>query len=236
MKSLYPLRGIVPVLNTPFTNSGTLDLGALKRHAEVAINAGVDGFLVPAMASEVYKLTTKERIKILETVVGVTNGRVPVFAGTGEKSFQHSQKLLKLYLKLGYKQVLFQIPYEDNSQFRNQFMKLADLKPDVIMLQDWDPTGYGLPDSLILELFEKVDSFRCLKVETVPAGIKYSRLLKLTGGRLNVSGGWAVTQMIEGLKRGVHAFIPTGMHYIYTQIYQDYISGNRKDAENLLGV
>jgi 4-hydroxy-tetrahydrodipicolinate synthase len=103
----------------------------------------------------------------------------------------------------------------------------------MIMLQDWDATGYGLPDDLILDLFETVPAFRCLKVETVPAGVKYSRILDLTKGRLNVSGGWAVSQMIEGLQRGVHAFMPTGMHWIYCEIYKLWKSGNEIEAETL---
>jgi 4-hydroxy-tetrahydrodipicolinate synthase len=100
----------------------------------------------------------------------------------------------------------------------------------MIMLQDWDASGYGLTDELICELFESVEAFRCLKIETVPAGVKYSRILELTNGRLNVSGGWAVTQMIEGLKRGVHAFMPTGMHWIYTEIYRLWNSGKEEEA------
>ena len=103
----------------------------------------------------------------------------------------------------------------------------------MIMLQDWDPLGYGLPDKLIFELFEEVPAFRCLKIETVPAGVKYSRILELTNGQLNVSGGWAVTQMMEGLKRGVHAFMPTGMHWIYSEIYQLWRAGKTSEAEQL---
>lgn len=90
-----------------------------------------------------------------------------------------------------------------------------------------------MPDDLILELFLKVEAFRCLKVETVPAGVKYSRLLELTGGKLHLSGGWAVTQMIEGLKRGVHAFMPTGMHYSYCRIYDYFKAGDLERAEAL---
>jgi len=96
---------------------------------------------------------------------------------------------------------------------------VAEKVPETIMLQDWDFSGYGLSDELILELFETVPAFRCLKIETVLAGVKYSRILELTNGKLHVSGGWAVTQMIEGLKRSVHAFMPTGMHWIYTEIF-----------------
>jgi 4-hydroxy-tetrahydrodipicolinate synthase len=112
-------------------------------------------------------------------------------------------------------------------------MDLAALDPEIIMLQDWDATGYGLADELICDLFENVPAFRCLKIETVPAGIKYSRILELTEGKLNISGGWAVSQMIEGLQRGVHAFMPTGMHYIYTSIYKLYKEGQQEKAEEM---
>jgi len=45
MKELYPLRGIVTVLNTPFTADDKIDIPALKRNAEEALKAGVAGFL-----------------------------------------------------------------------------------------------------------------------------------------------------------------------------------------------
>jgi len=134
---------------------------------------------------------------------------------------------------MGCRQVLFQIPFENETQFKKQFYDLAAIGPEIIMLQDWDANGVGLSDALILELFREVDAFRSLKIETVPAGVKYSRMLELTDGKLHLSGGWAVTQMIEGLKRGVHAFMPTGMHLIYTAIYQYFKSGDIEKAEAL---
>lgn len=233
MKTLFPVKGIITVLNTPFTNDNQVDLHALKKHVAVAMQAGVSGFLVPAMASEVYKLTHKERLQMVEAVLKETDNEVPVFAGTGETDLGRSLRLLKEYIDLGCENVLFQIPFENIEQFKKHFMEMASLQPNVIMLQDWDPSGYGLPDELILELFERVESFRCLKIETVLSGSKYSKMIELTGGRLHVSGGWGVTHMLEGLERGVHAFMPTGMHFIYTQIFRDFISGNIKEAEDL---
>lgn len=230
MKQLYPLLGIVTVLNTPFKTDDTIDLEALKNHVREAMNAGVAGFLVPAMASEVYKLSETERIKIVEAVLSEVNGKIPVIAGAGETDLNKSKQIIRRYLDLGCRNILFQIPFENENQFRTHFMSLAEMEVDMIMLQDWNASGYGLPDELICELFETVETFRCLKVETVPAGVKYSRILELTGGRLNVSGGWAVTQMIEGLKRGVHAFMPTGMHWIYTEIFRLWTSGKEEEA------
>jgi len=233
MKQLYPIFGIVTVLNTPFKTDDRIDFEALKNNVLEAMNAGVSGFLVPAMASEVYKLSEDERVKMVETVLETVNGKVPVIAGAGETDLEKSRQIISRYLGIGCKNILFQIPFENENQFRSHFMELAALGPEMIMLQDWDAMGYGLPDELICELFESVEVFRCLKIETVPAGVKYSRILELTGARLNVSGGWAVTQMIEGLKRGVHAFMPTGMHWIYPEIYRLWTSGQMQEA-NLL--
>lgn len=233
MDPVYPVQGIITVLNTPFTSSGALDPPPLRHHVQYAMDAGVDGFLVPAMASEVGKLTLEERIKVVEVVLDAADSEVPVFAGTGETDLHRSKKLLSSYLEIGCSHVLFQIPYQDRTQFRNHFRELASLQPEVIMLQDWDASGYGYPEDLIVNLFEEEEAFKCLKVETSPAGVKYSRILELTDGELHVSGGWAVTQMIEGLKRGVHAFMPTGMHYIYTEIYNDYINGRKYRSRKL---
>lgn len=231
MKELYPLSGIVTVLNTPFNSEYSIDFQALKNNVREAVNAGVAGFLVPAMASEVYSLSETERIMMVEAVLDEVNGKVPVIAGAGETDLVKSKRLLTEYQKAGCRNVLFQIPYRDNRQFKDHFMELASCDPEMIMLQDWDSSGYGLPDELICELFDSVEAFRCLKIETVPAGVKYSRILNLTGGRLNISGGWAVSQMIEGMRRGVHAFMPTGMHYIYTHIYRLFADGQKEEAQ-----
>ena len=233
MKELFPLSGIVTVLNTPFDKLGNIDLPSLRKNVQYALKAGVAGFLVPALASEVATLSISERLQMVETVMAEIAGNVPVFAGAGEPDVEKRKQIVKEYLAMGCQNILFQIPFENEGQFRSQFYEVASLGVETIMLQDWSVNGYGLPDNLILELFQQVETFRCLKVETVPAGVKYSRLLTLTEGKLHLSGGWAVTQMIEGLKRGVHAFMPTGMHRTYCTIYQYFKAGESKKAEQL---
>jgi hypothetical protein len=159
MKNLYPLHGIVTVLNTPFSAANQLDLAALQSNVGEALKAGVSGFLVPAMASEVQKLSNAEKLEMVETVLKTVNGVVPVFAGTASASVRESGELIKSYQELGCKHCLIQIPYISDDQFKADFYALADKGPDVIMLQDWDAHGYGLPDQLIMELFEKVPIF-----------------------------------------------------------------------------
>ena len=101
------------------------------------------------------------------------------------------------------------------------------------MLQDWDPNGGGIPVELLATLFKQVPAFNAYKCEVVPAGVKYSAVLEATGHRLHVSGGWAVMQMIEGLDRGVDAFMPTGLHRSYVAIYRLYHNGDVEAARAL---
>jgi len=232
-KKLPDLHGIITVLNTPFHNDDTIDLSAVARNTERAIRAGVAGFLVPAMASEVSTLSEYERREVVRTVVQTSAGRVPVIGGCSAPT--HAERLSNLHLMgtLGCAAGLVALPYEDDQHYAAQAAELAEAAPGFLMIQDWDATGYGVPVSLIARLFKKIPKLRAIKVEVVPAGRKYSEILEATDGKLHVSGGWAVSQMIEGLDRGVHAFMPTGMHEIYTQIYTLYRNGHRDDAQEL---
>jgi 4-hydroxy-tetrahydrodipicolinate synthase len=233
VKELLALRGIVTVLNTPFTEEDTLDLPGLRRNVQAAMRAGVAGFLVPAMASEADRLSAAERLLLVETVLEEAAGQIPVIGGASAASPVERLQRARELIALGCPGVLVSIPFESEAQYEGEVRALDALGPGFLMLQDWDFRGYGLAVPLIARLFEEVPSFRCLKVEVVPAGIKYSEVLRATGGRLHVSGGWAVTQMIEALERGVHSFMPTGLHELYVRIDLLHRGGQHQEARYL---
>ncbi|UCF99322.1 MAG: dihydrodipicolinate synthase family protein [Spirochaetaceae bacterium] len=232
-KQLLELRGIITVLNTPFTEEDAVDLPSLRKNVRYALECGVAGFLVPAMASEVDKLSREERRQIVEAVLEENRSRVPVIGGASAATAVERRQNAAALIELGCQGVLASIPFQDEEQYERDVRALDALKPGFLMIQDWDFQGYGLTIALITRLFEEVESFRCLKVEVVPAGVKYSQVLSATGGKLHVSGGWAVMQIIEALDRGVHAFMPTGMHELYTRIYDLYREGRRDEARLL---
>ena len=153
------------------------------------------------------------------SVVGA-KGRAVVIGGASAASGVERVRLARRLVAAGCAGVLVSIPYENDGQYAAAVREVADTAPPFLMLQDWDPHGYGVPVATLVRLFETVESVRAIKVEVVPAGRKYSELLKATGGRLHVSGGWAVMQMIEALDRGVHAFMPTALHAVYVRIYR----------------
>jgi dihydrodipicolinate synthase/N-acetylneuraminate lyase len=227
------LNGIVTVVNTPFTADNAIDLDSLSANVAYALDAGVAGFLVPALASEVGKLTQMERETLVRRVVDDVDRRVPVIGGASAEDQSTREHLTAALLEMGCDGVLVNIPYQSDAQYATDVHGIARQKPGFLMLQDWDFSGYGLPVALIARLFEEIDVFQSLKIEVVPAGVKYTEVLEATGGKLHLAGGWAVTQMIEALDRGVHTMMPTAMHRVYVQIFNFYQAGQRDAAVGL---
>jgi dihydrodipicolinate synthase/N-acetylneuraminate lyase len=236
-ESRYVLDGIVPILQTPFAMNGDLDVVSLRRLTDHVIQAGAAGAIYPAVASEAPKLSGEERRLGLEAVLAQAGGRVPVFAGVSASHVEESLALARHAQSLGAAGILAQPPPSvtgDAERLREFFHRLAAGTDLTLMIQDLDWQGGGMPLELIRQLFEELPTFRCIKVETVPAGPKYSQILAATEGRLHVSGGWAITQMMDGLERGVHALMPEGsMVAIYRAIMTRFASGEQEGARQL---
>lgn len=232
-KPVLNLEGIITVLNTPFTEEDTIDTESLRKNVNIALQAGIAGILVPAMASEAQKLTEAERLLMVKTVVDEVKGRTPIIGGATAPSGEERVKYAQQLMDIGCDGILVSIPYTNDAQYESDVWVIAELNPGFLMLQDWDFNGFGIPVPLIVKLFREIDVFRSIKVEVAAAGKKYSDILTATEGRLHVAGGWAVNQFIEALDRGVHAFMPTGLHEIYVKIFDLYKSGDREGAKDL---
>ncbi|OGP93752.1 MAG: hypothetical protein A2156_15620 [Deltaproteobacteria bacterium RBG_16_48_10] len=76
-------KGIVPAMVTPITSEGKINVGAFRKLTNYLIKGGVHGFFPVGSQGEFYALTFEEKKKVIETVVEETQGRVPVYAGTG---------------------------------------------------------------------------------------------------------------------------------------------------------
>ncbi|MFE7386049.1 dihydrodipicolinate synthase family protein [Streptomyces sp. NPDC057582] len=81
MSLTAPLHGVVPPVCTPLDSHGEVDTASLTDLVEHLIGGGVHGLFALGSTSEVAYLTDEQRATTLETVVRVTDGRVPVLAG-----------------------------------------------------------------------------------------------------------------------------------------------------------
>ncbi len=227
------LDGIIAVANIPFTEGYRIDIDSLIKSIRYALDSGVSGILVPAMASEIDKLTRGERDTIIGTVLNTVGGKIPVIGGASAPTREDRLYYVEKLIDMGCNGILVNIPYRNDESFKESIYEIDRLHPPLLMIQDWDFGGYGIPLNVITELFEKVESFKSLKIEVVPSGVKYTEVIRATAGKLHVAGGWAVMQMIEALDRGVNSLMLTGMYEIYVTIFNRYRKGDREGAKNL---
>jgi dihydrodipicolinate synthase/N-acetylneuraminate lyase len=233
MEPVNRMKGIIAVLNTPFTSENQIDTTSIRRYVNQALKNGVVGFLVLGKAAEVHKLSRDEQILIARTVVEEVNNSVPVIAGAISDRQAERLRLAGQLLECGCQGIMIHLPFEISSMFEEYVQEFDRLNPPFLMIQDLDFYGYGIPVDLIAKLFHTIKSFKCLKIEVIPAGLKYSQVAAATEGRLHLSGGWAAAQMIEALDRGVHAFMPSVLHNLYGKIFQLHHEGQRDRASFL---
>jgi 4-hydroxy-tetrahydrodipicolinate synthase len=80
--------GVYVAIITPFNAAHELDIRGLKEHVDWLIQEGVDGIVPTGSVGEYASLTPAERSLVVESVIDVVNGRVPVVVGSAAPSTQ----------------------------------------------------------------------------------------------------------------------------------------------------
>ncbi len=184
------LRGIVPSMNTPFLDDGSVDLAGIRRSVDAVVQAGVAGMLILAVAAETASLTLTEKRLVAQTFLAQTAGRIPVIIGCSSAEQADRVALAAMAREFGAQIMLCQAPAGLGGEaLVAQMAALAQVGPPMLMVQDLDFGGPGLPLDDILLLRQQLPAFQCLKIEVALPGPKYSAVLAATQGTLHVSGG-----------------------------------------------
>ena len=80
---MIQIKGIIPPILTPMNEDESINTEELRRQVNRQIESGVHGLFPFGTNGEGYILSAEEKELVLKTVVEETNGRVPVYAGTG---------------------------------------------------------------------------------------------------------------------------------------------------------
>jgi 4-hydroxy-tetrahydrodipicolinate synthase len=103
-------RGTFAALVTPFCD-GVIDYPALERLVEHVIGGGASGLVPCGTTGESPTLTDEEQRRIIETVVKVAAGRVPVVAGTGSNCTERTLVASRAAVDAGADAVMLVAPY-----------------------------------------------------------------------------------------------------------------------------
>ena len=230
-------RGIISVVQTPFDSAGGIDVPSLERLVNDAILAGVDGLLAPVVASEVAWLSPAERREVVQRIAGVAAGRVPLIVGASDDLPETCRSMAELGEGVGAEAYLVAVPsglYRQPEEIVPFFRAVTTGSRLPLIVQDFQFNGPGLSLDVIRELADSLPHLVGLKIETVPAGPKYTAVRDALGSEFFIAGGWAVMQMIEALDRGVDAMIPeSSMIRVYQAILREHSAGRRNVARNI---
>ena len=104
-------KGSMPALITPFNPDGELDLDTLKKFVEWQIEQGSTGLVPCGTTGESPTLSHDEHRKVVEEVIRIADGRVPVIAGAGSNSTREAIGLVQHAESVGASGALVVTPY-----------------------------------------------------------------------------------------------------------------------------
>ena len=88
--------GVIPPVVVPLTQGRELDVLSFERNVNRMIEAGVDGLFILGSSSEVVFSTDQRRSDIIQNLVRIVDGRVPVLAGIidteTERMIEHGKR------------------------------------------------------------------------------------------------------------------------------------------------
>ncbi|GGM55316.1 dihydrodipicolinate synthase family protein [Microbacterium saperdae] len=229
------LHGLMPILATPFDSTGALDRAGLRRLVEFELASGVDGVAVFGMASEGFALTTEERRMILDDVVEVVDGHVPVIAGVNGTSTATSIEQALLAQDGGADALMVLPPFmvkPPAASLIDFYGDVADATSLSVMVQDAPGvTGVAMTPALIAEL-ALLDGVDSVKVESPPTAPKVGAVVDaITDPAFAVLGGQNAQFCLEEYARGAVGTMPAcEFPDLLGPVLADFVAGRVDDA------
>jgi 4-hydroxy-tetrahydrodipicolinate synthase/2-keto-3-deoxy-L-arabinonate dehydratase len=196
MTTTRPARycGIFPVVPTPFTERGELDLESQRRCVDFMIDAGSDGLCILANFSEQFLLSDEEREVLTRTVLEHVAGRVPVIVTTTHFSTRVCAERSRRAQDMGAAMLMVMPPYHGATfrvpepQIQAFYARLSNAVDIPIMIQDAPAAGTPLSAAFLAGMAREIEHVAYFKIETAGAASKLRELIRLGGDA--VEGPW----------------------------------------------
>lgn len=234
------LKGILPVLPTPFLADGGIDEAGMKRLVVFALDKGVAGVVFPGFASEVETLNAAERATLLKIVVDAVAGRVPVVAGASAADWRDAVEHGRAASALGIRHLMVQPPKSvgtDAPALIEFLGKMVEALPGVeIILQNAPaPRGSDLSPQAIVEIVRALPQVTYVKEETLPAGPAISHIIAHAPSTLKgVIGGGGARYILDEYARGATAAMPAlEIAEEHVAIDRALVAGRQEEARRI---
>ena len=224
-----PMRGVFPILVTPFDERDRIDEDSLENLVDYCIDAGVHGFGM-AYASEIPKLTEAERLQVCKIIIGRTAERVPVVVTTGSPATAVAVQYSRQAADLGIDAIMSLPPTGATAkQHRAYFKAISDaVDIPIFFLEAGDAVG----GPLMRQIAEESENLRYAKVESAPAPHKVGEAVEYSAGLFTVMGGASGTHLIEELRRGSQGTMPwPSLPHAFVKTWDQWQAGDEESAQ-----
>jgi 4-hydroxy-tetrahydrodipicolinate synthase len=203
-----PMRGVYPILITPFDEAGRIDEDSLRSLVEFNLVAGVHGLGI-ALGSEVFKLADAERDVVTRIIVDQVNGRVPVVVNTSAAGTNYAVMLSQAAARNGADALMVMPPSftpAGQQEVLDYYREISNAVEIPIFIQDTStaPVSPGMA----CRIAEECRWVRYIKVENLPAPLRVAEMVTGTAGKLIVFGGAGGDYFIEEMRRGSQGTMP----------------------------
>ena len=207
-----PLHGVLPVLQTPFTDAGAIDPVVLEREIDWALEVGADGVVV-AMVSEVLRLGYHGRRELASLVCQAVRGRGFTVISVGAESTAEAVEFAQHAEGLGASAVMAIPPVATalgSEATREYFHAIANSISIPLVVQDASNyVGAAIDLSVYLRLLEQFGPDRILfKPEASPLGPNLSKLRDATSGKARIFEGSGGINLVDCYRRGIVGTMP----------------------------
>lgn len=106
-----PFNRALCAMVTPFTRTGTLDLGDAQKLADQLVAEGCEGLVLSGTTGESPTTTDEEKADLVRAVREAVDGRAKVVAGIGTPNTRHTVDLAQQAQRAGADGLLVVTPY-----------------------------------------------------------------------------------------------------------------------------
>ncbi|HMD48640.1 MAG TPA: dihydrodipicolinate synthase family protein [Bryobacteraceae bacterium] len=231
------LQGIFPIMQTPFTESGALDLETLAHEVQFLQRIGVQGMTWPQMASEWPQLTFEERLAGAEAILRINKdagaaARPAVVIGVQANDIETAVKYARHAEKIG-PDAIIAIPLnqgKDEAKQMEYYSAIGEACSRPLIVQ----TVGQMSVDLVLRMAQKIPTLRYAKDEagaTLPRLSDYAKRGQILRG---VFSGKHGPTFLDELARGAVGNMPAaGFADLYVAAWKAWMAGQRDQAMDI---
>jgi 4-hydroxy-tetrahydrodipicolinate synthase len=230
-----PLRGIFPIMATPFTTSNAVDYEDLEKEVDFMVRCGASGMVWPQLASEYLYLSREERRRGMRVLASAIKGKKPalvlgVQGPTKEDALEYAELAEELE-----PDALIAIPptgAKSLDDFREYYRALARVarRPFFIQTSGGEPSVNPTVDFLI-EMGREFPHFGYVKEEHSPI---YERIHTLAQARPAIKAIFSGPLDLYAMRMGCDGCMPEALYPdIDAQIWELYHSGQEEKAREI---